>query len=178
MTDYLTEFVQESEERITELNNALLTLERDPDDEEAMDNIFRIAHTLKGNCGAMGLESASDLAHAIEDLLDAVRGDDLEVTPPLMDDIFDAVDELEEMVDEVAVDGEVETDPSSTIDALRNHLEDGEDRAATEVVTPSADEIDAVCSRFDPPADDAHDVYLARPTASCTSRRTARASRA
>jgi len=86
MTEYLTEFVQESEERITELNNALLTLERDPDDEEAMDNIFRIAHTLKGNCGAMGLESASDLAHAIEDLLDAVRGDDLEVTPPLMDD--------------------------------------------------------------------------------------------
>ncbi|MFA9415483.1 Hpt domain-containing protein [Natrinema sp. HArc-T2] len=162
MTDYLTDFVQESEERITELNNALLTLERDPDDEDAMDNIFRIAHTLKGNCGAMGLESASDLAHAIEDVLDAVRGDDLEVSPGLMDDIFDAVDELETMVDEVAADGEIETDPSATIDALRSRLDGADDEAETGLTVPSDDEIDAVCSRFDPPADDTYDVYLAR----------------
>ncbi|MGM0388349.1 MAG: ATP-binding protein [Natrinema limicola] len=162
MTEYLTEFVQESEERITELNNALLTLERDPDDEAAMENIFRIAHTLKGNCGAMGLESASDLAHAIEDVLDAVRGDDLEVSPGLMDDVFDAVDELETMVDEVAADGEIETDPSATIDALRSRLDGADDEAATGLAVPSDDEIDAVCSRFDPPADDTHDVYLAR----------------
>ncbi|RZV08085.1 two-component system chemotaxis sensor kinase CheA [Natrinema hispanicum] len=162
MTEYLTEFVQESEERITELNNALLTLERDPDDEAAMENIFRIAHTLKGNCGAMGLESASDLAHAIEDVLDAVRGDDLKVSPGLMDDVFDAVDELETMVDEVAADGEIETDPSATIAALRSRLDGADSEAATGCTVPSDDEIDAVCSRFDPPADDTHDVYLTR----------------
>ncbi|WP_226040893.1 chemotaxis protein CheA [Natrinema sp. DC36] len=162
MTDYLTDFVQESEERITELNNALLTLERDPDDEEAMENIFRIAHTLKGNCGAMGLDSASDLAHAIEDLLDAVRGDEIDVTPELMDVVFDGVDELETMVDEVAATGEIETDPSATIEALRTHLEDAENEAAAGLVAPAADEIDDVCSRFEPPADDGHDVYLAR----------------
>ncbi len=122
MSDYLTDFVQESEERITELNNALLTLEREPDDEEAMENIFRIAHTLKGNCGAMGLESASDLAHAIEDLLDAVRRDELDVTASLMDVVFDAVDELETMIGEVAETGEIRTDPSATIESLRDHL--------------------------------------------------------
>ncbi|WP_049890576.1 chemotaxis protein CheA [Natrinema versiforme] len=161
MSDYLTDFVQESEERITELNNALLTLEREPDDEAAMENIFRIAHTLKGNCGAMGLESASDLAHAIEDLLDAVRRDDLEVTADLMDVVFDAVDELETMVDEVAETGEIETDPSATIEALRDHLADT-DVAGARIRTPTASEIDDVCSRFEPPADDAHNVYLAR----------------
>ncbi|WP_226006139.1 Hpt domain-containing protein [Natrinema salinisoli] len=161
MTDYLTDFVQESEERITELNNALLTLERDPDNEEAMENIFRIAHTLKGNCGAMGLESASDLAHAIEDLLDAVRADEIPVTTDLMDSIFDAVDELETMVDEVADDGEIETDPSATIRALRDHLAESDDAIAG-ITRPTADEIADVCSRFDPPADEGHDVYLAR----------------
>ncbi|MGQ3412390.1 Hpt domain-containing protein [Natrinema sp. LN54] len=159
MSDYLTDFVQESEERITELNNALLTLERDPDDEEAMENIFRIAHTLKGNCGAMGLESASDLAHAIEDLLDAVRANETEVTAELMDVIFDAVDELETMVDEVAESGEIETDPSATIEALRDHLADGTEGR---IGTPTTSEIDDVCARFEPPADDAHNVYLAR----------------
>ncbi|MDF9746357.1 Hpt domain-containing protein [Natrinema salsiterrestre] len=161
MTDYLTDFVQESEERITELNNALLTLERDPDNEEAMENIFRIAHTLKGNCGAMGLESASDLAHAIEDLLDAVRADEIPVTTELMDSIFDAVDELETMVDEVADDGEIETDPSATIRALRDHLAESDDAVAG-ITRPAPDEIADVCSRFDPPGDDDHDVYLAR----------------
>ncbi|WP_254763475.1 Hpt domain-containing protein [Natrinema marinum] len=160
MTDYLTDFVQESEERITELNNALLTLEREPDDEEAMENIFRIAHTLKGNCGAMGLDSASDLAHAIEDLLDAVRRDDLEVTSELMDAVFDAVDELETMIDEVAATGEIETDPSATIRALRAQLDRADEAAG--FAAPTADEIDDVCSRFDPPEDDDHDVYLVR----------------
>ncbi|SEV97307.1 chemotaxis protein CheA [Natrinema salifodinae] len=161
MTDYLTDFVQESEERITELNNALLTLERDPDDEDAMENIFRIAHTLKGNCGAMGLDSASDLAHAIEGLLDAVRSGDIDVTPELMDIVFDAVDELETMVDEVAATGDIETDPSATIDALQNYLDRAE-TASAGIDAPTADEIDAICSQFDPPADEGHDAYLTR----------------
>ena len=160
MSDYLTDFVQESEERITELNNALLTLERDPTDDDAMENIFRVAHTLKGNCGAMGLESASDLAHAIEDLLDAVRRDELEVTPELMDVIFDAVDELETMVDEVSADGEIDTDPTATIEALREHLDDGIDSAGIGI--PTTSEIEAVLERFEPPADDEHDAYLVR----------------
>jgi two-component system chemotaxis sensor kinase CheA len=160
MTDHLTDFVQESEERITELNNALLTLERDPNDEEAMDSIFRIAHTLKGNCGAMGLESASDLAHAIEDLLDAVRAGELEVTPELMDAVFDGVDELETMIDEVAVDGDAETDPSATIRELRSHL--AESDGATGIDPPEPGRIDEVCSRLEPPDNEDHDVYFAR----------------
>ena len=43
---YLDAFIRESEEAITELNNSLLDLESDPSDEEAMDSIFRTAHTL------------------------------------------------------------------------------------------------------------------------------------
>ncbi|MFQ3294535.1 MAG: two-component system chemotaxis sensor kinase CheA, partial [Natrialbaceae archaeon] len=73
MDEYTREFVQESEENITQLNNSLLELERAPNDRESMDEIFRMAHTLKGNCGAMGYDGASDLAHAIEDRLDDIR---------------------------------------------------------------------------------------------------------
>ncbi|WP_049923775.1 chemotaxis protein CheA [Halopiger djelfimassiliensis] len=158
MTEYWTDFVQESTERITELNNELLALERDPDDEEAMENIFRIAHTLKGNCGAAGLEAASDLAHAIEDVLDAVRSGGLDVTPELMDDVFEAVDELETMVGEVDTRGEIETDPSPTIDALRAHIA----AATAGISSPTTDEIETVLSRFDPPADDTHNAYFVR----------------
>ncbi|WP_306057593.1 Hpt domain-containing protein [Natronococcus wangiae] len=160
MTDYVTDFVQESEEQITELNNALLALEQSPDDDEAMEQLFRIAHTLKGNCGAMGLEPASDLAHAIEDLLDAVRSGDLEVSAEMMDGIFDAVDELETMIGEVAAAGEIETDPSATIEALRAQLEAEAEARAIE--RPSPAELDDVLARFEPPANPDHDAYLAR----------------
>ncbi|ELY87612.1 CheA signal transduction histidine kinase [Natrialba hulunbeirensis JCM 10989] len=166
MTEYWTDFVRESEDRITELNNALLTLERSPDDAEAMENIFRIAHTLKGNCGAAGLESASDLAHAIEDVLDAVRRDRLEVTPELMDAIFDGVDELEKLIEEVALEGEIQTDPQPTIDALRAQLESaaavGDADATVGLTEPSQGEIEDVLSRFEPPADANHNAYFAR----------------
>ncbi|WP_049890282.1 chemotaxis protein CheA [Natronorubrum sulfidifaciens] len=160
MTDYLSDFVQESEDRITELNNALLTFEREPTNDEAMESIFRVAHTLKSNCGAMGLEAASDLAHAIEDLLDAVRADEIEVTPELMDAIFEGVDELETMIDEVAADGETETDPSATIETLRGQLDIQSE--PTPITTPSAEEIDAALKRVDPPTDDGHEIYFTR----------------
>ncbi|WP_217350915.1 Hpt domain-containing protein, partial [Salinadaptatus halalkaliphilus] len=160
MSDRWSEFVDESTERITRLNNELLALERDPDDKEAMRNIFRTAHTLKGNAGAAGFESAGDLAHAIEDLLDAIRSGRLEVSSDLMDVVFDGVDELEEMVSEIEATGEIRTDPSPTIRTIRAELE--HDSPVTSVEPPSAAAIDSFVSRIDPPADDDHDAYLAR----------------
>ena len=118
-------FVAESEEGITELNNALLALESDPSDAEAMDQIFRTAHTLKGNGAAMGYDSVSDLAHELEDLLDEVRAGDIEITPDLMDLLFDGVDYLGAMVDDIATDGETDIDASDIESDLRELIETG-----------------------------------------------------
>ena len=118
-------FVAESEEGITELNNALLDLESDPDDDDAMDSIFRIAHTLKGNASAMGYESVSELAHEMEDLLDEVREGDIDVDIELMDLLFDSVDYLDAMVSDIAEDGETEIDASGVEADLREKLETG-----------------------------------------------------
>ncbi|MFB6146717.1 MAG: ATP-binding protein [Halobacteriaceae archaeon] len=125
MTDqYLETFVRESEERITKLNNALLQLEDDPDDDEAMAVIFRTAHTLKGNFGAMGFQDGSDLAHSIEDLLDAIRDGDCAVTPEVMDLIFDGVDQLERILGEIEERGEADVDTSETTAAIRAVMDD------------------------------------------------------
>ena len=119
MDDYLEEFVREGEEHVTELNNALLTLESDPGEEEAMDRIFRTAHTLKGNFGAMGFEDAADLAHAVEDLLDAMRDGEVEVTADRMDSVFAGVDAIEACLAEIDENGAVESDVSPVIEDLR-----------------------------------------------------------
>ncbi|WP_313692813.1 chemotaxis protein CheA [Halorarum halobium] len=118
-------FVRESEEGITELNNSLLALESDPDDAEAMDAIFRTAHTLKGNAAAMGFTSFSGLAHAMEDLLDEVRDGDIDVSGELMDLLFEGVDHLDAMLGEIDETGETNVDPSDTEDALRTLVEGG-----------------------------------------------------
>ncbi|MFB6078464.1 MAG: ATP-binding protein [Halarchaeum sp.] len=116
-------FVAEAEDGITTLNNALLALEDDPSDAAAMDEVFRVAHTLKGNAGAMGYDPLQGLAHALEDLLDAVRDGDVEVTPALMDQLFEGVDLLEAMVADVAEDGETTRDASDVETALRGAID-------------------------------------------------------
>lgn len=123
--EYVQAFVHESEEQLTDLNNSLLALESDPDDREAMDDIFRTAHTLKGNFGAMGYDDASDLAHAIEDLLDELREGDMAVTPEVMDLVFAGVDRLEVAVESIDEDGTVDVETADLEDDIRTVIEDG-----------------------------------------------------
>jgi two-component system chemotaxis sensor kinase CheA len=126
---YLDAFIRESEEAITELNNSLLDLESDPSDEEAMDSIFRTAHTLKGNFGAMGFDDAANLAHAMEDLLDAMRQGEMEVNPDVMDLVFAGVDQIEVIVNEIEEEGESTTSADDLVAQLRAVLEEGADAA-------------------------------------------------
>jgi len=121
------EFITESEESITQLNNALLELESNPDDDEAIDDIFRQAHTLKGNFGAMGFENASTVAHAVEDLLDAVRQGEIEVTPERMDLVFDGMDEILDILHDIEEHGESQRDPTELVTEIRAAAEPGDD---------------------------------------------------
>jgi len=137
---YLDAFIRESEEAITELNNSLLELESDPSDTEAMDSIFRTAHTLKGNFGAMGFDNAANLAHAMEDLLDEMRQGEMEVTPDLMDLVFAGVDQIEVIVGEIEEHGESGTETDEMVEELRAVLEEG---AAAAGDTETADDGDS-----------------------------------
>ena len=123
--DHIHAFVSECRESITDLNNALLALEDDPGDDEAIESVFRTAHTLKGNFGAMGFSNASELAHVLEDLLDEIRDGEIEVTPAIMDAAFEGVDRIETIVDEIDRDGGTQTDPDETTARLRAAIEGG-----------------------------------------------------
>nr|WP_310795451.1 chemotaxis protein CheA [Halanaeroarchaeum sp. HSR-CO] len=149
MDEYLEAFVREGEEHVTDLNNALLTLESDPEDEEAMDQIFRTAHTLKGNFGAMGFEDASDLAHAVEDLLDGMRQGEIAVTSERMDHIFAGIDQIEGCLQEIEADGEVSRNVRPTIDDLRAVFDESQaDDSAADSTAGDAIEVEAG-DRFD-----------------------------
>lgn len=122
--DHRTTFVSEAREHITDLNNALLALEDDPTDAEAMDAVFRTAHTLKGNFAAMGFTDASSLAHAMEDLLDEIRTGEMTVSSEVMDVTFDAVDRIEAAVGAIEAGEDEEVDVGDTIESIRRTMDE------------------------------------------------------
>ncbi len=66
-------FLDETEEKLEELDQGLLALEDDRSDEETVARLFRAAHTIKGSAGTVGLTSMAELCHLMEDVLDGVR---------------------------------------------------------------------------------------------------------
>ena len=95
---YAKLFLSESRESLTEINNALLELERGGGD-AAVARLFRAVHTMKGMGAAMGYTSVADLSHELETLLDKVRNGAIVVGRPVIDTLFAGVDSLEQAVD-------------------------------------------------------------------------------
>ncbi len=65
----LKAFLVESNENLNQLESDLIVLEQNPADEELLNRIYRALHTLKGNCGFLGLEKLQSVAHAAENML-------------------------------------------------------------------------------------------------------------
>ena len=95
---YAKLFLSESREYLSEINTALLELERGGGD-AAVARLFRAVHTMKGMGAAMGYTSVAELSHELETLLDKLRSGSLAVTPVIIDTLFGAVDALEQTVD-------------------------------------------------------------------------------
>lgn len=130
-------FVDETTETLTKLTNELLELEDQPGDQEVIAAIFRRAHTLKGNLGAMGFEDAAGLAHAMEDLLDEIRDGHLEVNADVIDELFEAVDGLEAIIQAVDSGEDHGVDFEEIETRLRTRIES--DASSTETSTSSSD---------------------------------------
>jgi len=95
MNDFQELYASESREHLDLLNDALLTLENNPNDMEMINEAFRAAHTLKGMAGTMGFDNVSELAHAMENVMDLIRSETLAVNTEVINLLFKAVDMLE-----------------------------------------------------------------------------------
>ena len=94
-------FFGESGEYLSKINQSLVALEKDPSDTAAINEIFRLMHTLKGMAATMGFDDLADFAHKIEDIFDNIRSGRSSVTSSLMDIIFSCVDAIGIMVEEL-----------------------------------------------------------------------------
>ncbi|MDS9470602.1 chemotaxis protein CheA [Sporosarcina pasteurii] len=139
---YLEMFLDESREHLQSCNQYLLELENNPDDLTIVNEIFRAAHTLKGMSATMGYTDIADLTHVMENVLDAIRNAKLQVTAEMLDVVFEAVSDLEEMVQDIEAGGTGKKDVTALVQQL-TRIESGEsiisrsEVAATSIVEKS-----------------------------------------
>ena len=96
--DLVRTFAAEVEENLATMEEALLALERRPDDEETINTVFRMAHSVKGGASCVGYELVAEFAHGAEDLLDRVRDGGMRATSEVVTTLLLAVDVLRELV--------------------------------------------------------------------------------
>ncbi|MEM1381792.1 MAG: chemotaxis protein CheA [Pseudomonadota bacterium] len=122
MNDLLQDFYDEACELVEETNNGLLTLERQPTDKEAIDDVFRTIHTLKGASGVFEIAPFTNTVHAGEDLLDAVRDGALTLTSDSVDLLLEVNDQLVKWLQALHRSGQLPADAEPTSQRLSRLL--------------------------------------------------------
>jgi two-component system chemotaxis sensor kinase CheA len=117
MEQYREAFIEEALEHIETLTKAILILEKEPQNTEALNNIFRSAHTLKGSSGMMGFKDIQDLSHSMEDVFDGLRKGG-QVTSELIDLLLECIDALTARLDGIQNGEDEKIETKQYIDRL------------------------------------------------------------
>ncbi|MGY0375108.1 chemotaxis protein CheA [Clostridium sp. JNZ J1-5] len=118
-SQYLSMFLEESMDNLQTLNESLLQLEQEPENIDKLNEIFRVAHTIKGMAATMGFNEMAELTHKMEDVLSQFREGKLKVTQQVVTVLFKCLDTLEQMVNNIS-EGIEESIP---IEEIIEHLE-------------------------------------------------------
>ena len=97
--ELLKDFFAEAEQQVENLESNILVIENDPSNHEAIDEIFRAAHTLKGGSATVEMTELTTFCHDVEDLLDALRGGQVGVSEPIVDTLLSAIDTIKVMLE-------------------------------------------------------------------------------
>jgi two-component system chemotaxis sensor kinase CheA len=97
--EYRDLFLAEAREYLQTLNSALLALEHNPDSKEILQEMFRVAHSLKGMSATMGYNALAGLTHQLESVLDLLRHGALQVDSLVANVLFEALDLLEMLLE-------------------------------------------------------------------------------
>lgn len=145
MSQYLEIFIDESKEHLQHMNTILLDLENNTEDLNLLNEIFRIAHTIKGMAGTMGFTQVANVTHEMENVLHKVRNGEIPVTTTIVDVLFECFDMLEDHINSLENTGqESSTDASPLVRKLQDILVNkgvlSSDKAPVEKEEPEAEE--------------------------------------
>lgn len=126
VSQYLEIFIDETKEHLQNLNEQLLILEKEPDNVNTINEIFRAAHSLKGMAGTMGYKRMQRLTHDMENVFSEIRNGKMSVGANLVDVLFQGLDALESYLSNIldtADEGTEDNEPIIT--QLNKILQEG-----------------------------------------------------
>lgn len=136
VSQYLGIFIDETRGHLQELNEQILILEKEPENEDTINEIFRAAHSLKGMAGTMGYKRMQRLTHDMENVFSEIRNGKMKATPNLIDLLFRGLDALESYLDIIInTQDEGTEDNQDIIDGLQKVMEEGLGTAAAAAKT-------------------------------------------
>ena len=144
VSQYLEIFIDETKEHIQSLSDQLMILEKEPENTDTINEIFRAAHSLKGMAGTMGFTRMQKLTHQMENVFSEIRTGKMSVEAQLVDVLFQCLDAIEEYlsnIEQTASEGENDNEP--ILNQLQAILDGGgtpaaAPAAATTTVAPAA----------------------------------------
>jgi two-component system chemotaxis sensor kinase CheA len=117
--EMLQDFLSNADELIENLSRAMLELEGNPESKEAVESIFRNAHTIKGTSGMFGFRAIEKLTHKMENLFDRIRKGTLHVNAALMDGLFFGLDRIRSMFEAIKQNKSSEQAINDALEKLR-----------------------------------------------------------
>lgn len=136
--ELLKDFFAEAQAQVEILEQNILVLEQDPTNRDAIDDIFRAAHTLKGGAGTVQMMELAEFTHIVEDLLDAIRSKRVAATPDLVDVLLQAIDVIKEMLERRAAGEVFSKDVSGLKGRLKSFFAGGSSEAPKATSAPPA----------------------------------------
>ena len=135
--ELLKDFFAEAEQQVEQLESNILVIENDPTNHEAIDEIFRAAHTLKGGSATVEMMELSHFTHTVEDVLDEIRSDRLKVDEDVVDLLLNSIDVIKAML-EARQNGSVyEENIDDIVNKLHNYIPNKEDKKKKPAAAPA-----------------------------------------
>lgn len=138
VSQYLEIFIDESAEHLQTLSDCIMELEKEPDNKDVINEIFRAAHSLKGMAGTMGFKRMQHLTHDMENVFQEVRSEKIQVDSPMIDLLFKCLDAIDGYLENIkATSDEGEEDNEVIIKELNNFLAKANGEAQEETPAPA-----------------------------------------
>ncbi len=119
VSQYISIFLDEAEEQIQIMDDNILLLEKNNEDVELLNNIFRAAHTIKGSSASMGFEKMAQVTHDLENILEELRQKRLSVSTAIIDLLLESLDAIKVLKQDIAEGKESEIDVAPLIEKLK-----------------------------------------------------------
>jgi two-component system chemotaxis sensor kinase CheA len=147
MAKYRQVFIEESTDHLAEMGSALLALEKNLADGEAIDLIFRMAHSVKGMAASLEYDSVTQVSHGLEDRMMEIRREGCVASPDELGLLFRGLERLESMVAVIRDTDETPPPDPELAAVLTNRLDEQPPEAASPALAgpaaPDASELDA-----------------------------------